>query len=105
MVRIDHQFSAANRITGRFWNSFPETPAYLNPSNYLEVTVGRTWLNGSTAITDTHVLTPNLSNQLPRESARPNANQSAGNFMRTAGAEDSPHPATGASADVLTRCL
>ncbi|HYO84425.1 MAG TPA: TonB-dependent receptor [Bryobacteraceae bacterium] len=64
LVRIDHQITASNRISGRFWNSYAETPAFLNPSNYLEVTVGRTWLNRSTSLTDTHVLTPNLTNQL-----------------------------------------
>lgn len=64
LVRMDHHLSAKNRLTGRFWNSAADTPAYLNPSNYLEVTVGRTWLNRSTSITDVHVLNPNLTNQL-----------------------------------------
>jgi hypothetical protein len=64
LIRIDHQITAANRITGRFWNSYAETPAFLNPSNYLEVTVGRTWLNRSTSITDTHAFGANFTNQL-----------------------------------------
>jgi hypothetical protein len=64
LVRIDHQITGSNRITGRFWNSYAETPAYLNPSNYLEVTVGRTWLNRSTSITDTHTIGANIANQL-----------------------------------------
>ncbi len=64
LVRIDQHISAKNRLTGRFWNSAADTPAYLNPSNYLEVTVGRTWLNRSTSITDVHVISPNLTNQL-----------------------------------------
>jgi len=64
LVRIDHQVTANNRITGRFWNSYAETPAFLNPSNYLEVTVGRTWLNRSASITDTHAFGANLTNQL-----------------------------------------
>lgn len=64
LARIDHQLTANNRLTGRFWRSAAETPAYLNPNNYLEVTVGRTWLNRSASITDTHVLGPNLTNQL-----------------------------------------
>jgi hypothetical protein len=64
LVRLDHQISNNNRITGRFWNSYAETPAYLNPGNYLEVTVGRTWLNRSTSITDTHAFGANLTNQL-----------------------------------------
>lgn len=63
LARVDHQITDKNRITGRFWNSSAETPAYLNPSNYLEVTVGRTWLNRSTSITDTHVIGANLTNQ------------------------------------------
>ena len=64
LVRIDHQITANNRITGRYWNSYAETPAFLNPANYLEVTVGRTWLNRSTSITDTQVIGANLTNQL-----------------------------------------
>jgi hypothetical protein len=64
LVRIDHQITANNRITGRYWDSYAETPAFLNPSNYLEVTVGRTWLNRSTSITDTHAFGGNLTNQL-----------------------------------------
>ena len=64
LVRMDHQITASNRITGRFWNSSSETPAYLNPNNYLEVTVGRTWLNRSTSITDTHIIGAQLTNQL-----------------------------------------
>ncbi|MEX2262951.1 MAG: TonB-dependent receptor [Bryobacteraceae bacterium] len=64
LVRIDHQVTTNNRVTGRFWNSYAETPAVLNPSNYLEVTVGRTWLNRSASITDTHVIGANLTNQL-----------------------------------------
>ena len=64
LVRMDHQITANNRITGRFWNSYAETPAYLSPSNYLAVTVGRTWLNRSTSITDTHAFGANIANQL-----------------------------------------
>jgi hypothetical protein len=64
LVRIDHQITSSNRITGRFWDSYAETPAFLDPSNYLAVTVGRTWLNRSTAITDTQVFGTNLTNQL-----------------------------------------
>lgn len=64
LVRLDHQITANNRISGRLWNSAAETPAYLNPNNYLEVTVGRTWLNRSASITDTHVIGASLTNQL-----------------------------------------
>ncbi len=64
LVRLDHQITSGNRISGRFWNSYAETPAFLNPVNYLENTVGRTWLNRSTAITDTHAVNANLTNQL-----------------------------------------
>ncbi len=64
LIRIDHQITSSNRITGRYWNSYAEAPAFLNPANYLEVTVGRTWLNRSTSITDTQVFGANLTNQL-----------------------------------------
>jgi len=64
LARLDHQITAGNRISGRFWNSAAETPAYLNATNYLENTVGRTWLNRSVSIIDTHVIGANLTNQL-----------------------------------------
>jgi hypothetical protein len=64
LVRLDHQITASNRISGRFWNSYAETPAYLNPNNYLEVTVGRTWLNRSVSITDTQSIGANVANQV-----------------------------------------
>lgn len=63
LVRMDHQISAVNRLSGRFWNSSAETPAYLNPSNYLEQTTGRTWLNRSVSLTDTHAFNANITNQ------------------------------------------
>lgn len=64
LVRIDHQITSSNRISGRYWDSAAETPAFLNPTNYLEVTVGRTWLNRSVSITDTQVIGANITNQL-----------------------------------------
>jgi hypothetical protein len=64
LVRLDHQITSNNRITGRYWNSYAETPAYLNAANYLENTVGRTWLNRSTSITDTQAFGATLTNQL-----------------------------------------
>ena len=42
--RHDHQITSKNRINGLYWNSFAETPGFLNPGNYLEPTVGRTIL-------------------------------------------------------------
>ncbi|HXE13696.1 MAG TPA: carboxypeptidase regulatory-like domain-containing protein, partial [Bryobacteraceae bacterium] len=64
MVRIDHQISDANHIFGRFWNSQASTPAYLNPQNYLEQNTGRTWLNRSVAVTDSHIFSPRLINEV-----------------------------------------
>lgn len=63
LARIDHQFTAANRLSGRYWNSAADTPAYLNSNNYLEVTVGRTWLNRSVSLTDTHSFGATMTNQ------------------------------------------
>ena len=64
LSRIDHQITATNRLSGRFWNSSAETPAYLNPKNYLEQTTGRTWLNRSVSLTDTHIFNANVTNQV-----------------------------------------
>jgi hypothetical protein len=64
LVRLDHELTSNNRLSGRFWNSAAETPAFLDPTNYLAVTVGRTWLNRSAQLTDTHVFGPSLTNQV-----------------------------------------
>ncbi len=63
LVRIDHQISQNNRLTGRYWDSYAVTPAILNPSNYLEQTTGRTWLNRSINLTDTHTFGATVMNQ------------------------------------------
>jgi outer membrane receptor protein involved in Fe transport len=63
LVRFDHQFTLNNRFTARYWDSFAEMPSYLNPNNYLEVTVGRTWLNRSVNFTDTHTFGARVINQ------------------------------------------
>jgi outer membrane receptor protein involved in Fe transport len=62
--RVDQQIGSRNRLTGRFFRSFGETPAFLDESNYLANTVGRTWLNTSTSITDTHIFGPHVTNQV-----------------------------------------
>jgi len=62
LVRGDHQISAANRLTGRFWVSHASTPAFLDPGNYLAQNTGRTWRNTSVVFTDTHTFGGTLIN-------------------------------------------
>jgi hypothetical protein len=64
LLRADQQFTAKNRLTGRWFRSFGETPAYLDPGNYLAQNTGRTWLNSSYSITDTHTFSASLLNQV-----------------------------------------
>ncbi|MBI3681604.1 MAG: TonB-dependent receptor [Acidobacteria bacterium] len=64
LARGDQQITAKNRLSGRYWRSWALTPAYLNAKNYLEQTTGRTWLNNSIALTDTHVFGATLTNQV-----------------------------------------
>jgi outer membrane receptor protein involved in Fe transport len=63
LLRFDHQITDANRLSVRYWDSFAETPAVLTPNNYLEFTVGRTWLNRSINVTDTHTFGARVINQ------------------------------------------
>ena len=63
LLRGDHQISSNNRLSVRWYRSFGETPAYLDKNNYLANNVGRTWLNQSISVTDTHTFTPTLVNQ------------------------------------------
>src|SRR5690606_13836124 len=64
LVRIDHQISQNNRLTGRYWDSYAVTPGILTPDNYLEQTTGRTWLNRSINLTDTHTFGASVMNQV-----------------------------------------
>ncbi len=63
LLRGDHQISSNNRLSVRWYRSYGETPAYLDKNNYLANNVGRTWLNQSISVTDTHTFTPTLVNQ------------------------------------------
>ena len=63
LARGDHQISAANRVSGRYYRSFAQSPAFLNQRNLLEQTSGGKWFNESISITDTHILSPRLLNQ------------------------------------------
>ena len=64
LVRGDQQIGGKNRLTGRWIRSFGKTPAFLDESNYLSNTVGRTWLNTSVSFTDTHIVNPHVTNQV-----------------------------------------
>lgn len=64
LVRFDQQFGQNNRFTGRYWDSYAETPGVLTSNNYLETTTGRTWLNRSVNFTDTHTFGARVINQL-----------------------------------------
>jgi outer membrane receptor protein involved in Fe transport len=64
LARGDHQISDKNRISGRFWNSHAAAPGFLNPTDYLENATAHTWLNRSVSVTDTHIFTPTLLNEV-----------------------------------------
>jgi outer membrane receptor protein involved in Fe transport len=63
LVRGDQQIGNNNRLSARWYRSFGETPAYLDEGNYLAQNTGRTWLNQSASLTDTHIFSPHLTNQ------------------------------------------
>jgi len=64
LVRGDQQIGSANRLTARWFRSFGNTPAYLDPGNYLAQNTGRTWLNQSVSLTDTQTLGATVTNQV-----------------------------------------
>jgi outer membrane receptor protein involved in Fe transport len=64
LVRGDQQISNSNRLSVRWFRSFGNTPAYLDPNNYLANNVGRTWLNQSVSVTDTQTIGANFTNQV-----------------------------------------
>ncbi len=63
LARGDHSFSGRHRLSGRFYHSWSESPAFLNQKNVLEQTSGGKWFNQSVTLTDTYTVTPSLVNQ------------------------------------------
>jgi len=63
LVRGDQQISARNRLSGRYWKSWADQPASLDPRNYLNTVGGRKWFNHSATATDTHAFSGGLVNQ------------------------------------------
>jgi outer membrane receptor protein involved in Fe transport len=64
LARVDHQISGSNRLFGRFWVSQASTPPYLDPKNYLAQSTGRIWRNTVVSLNDTHIFSPNLTNNV-----------------------------------------
>ncbi len=62
MAKIDHQLTANNRLSGRYWVSKATAPAMLDPANYMNTSTGSAWRNTSTVLSDTHVFSPTLVN-------------------------------------------
>lgn len=62
MLRLDHKFSENNNLFGRYWYSKAAQPAYLDSTNYLASSFGRTWVNKIIALNDTHVFSPRVVN-------------------------------------------
>ena len=64
LLRGDQQIGDKNRLSVRWYRSYGKTPAFLDESNYFASTVGRTWLNQSESLTDTHVFNSHVTNQV-----------------------------------------
>ena len=62
LVRGDHQLTAKNKISGRYWKSWAAQPGSLDPANYLSVSDNRLWFNKSVSVTDTHIFSPTVVN-------------------------------------------
>jgi Carboxypeptidase regulatory-like domain/TonB-dependent Receptor Plug Domain len=63
LVRGDHRFGDRNTLMGRYFRSWTETPSYLNPANYLDYTMGGYWLSETISVSDTHLISPSMTNQ------------------------------------------
>jgi outer membrane receptor protein involved in Fe transport len=62
-VRGDHSFTDRNRLSGRYYKSWANSPAFLDQKNVLAQTSGGQWYNESVSVTDTHTFSANLVNQ------------------------------------------
>lgn len=63
LTRGDQQIGSNNRLSGRFWSSIASSPGLLNTANFFEQVTPRGWNNTSVTITDTHIVSPTLTNQ------------------------------------------
>lgn len=64
LLRMDHTFSNNHRLYGRYWLSKAAVPEFLDASNVLTSSFGRTWENQIISANDTWVITPSLVNNL-----------------------------------------
>lgn len=64
LLRMDHSFSNNHRLYGRYWLSKAAVPEFLDPSNVLTSSFGRTWDNQIISVNDTWVIAPSLVNNL-----------------------------------------
>jgi outer membrane receptor protein involved in Fe transport len=63
LVRIDHDLSSKNRITGRFFTSEANQQGFLAPGDYFSALPGAVWRNTSIVGSDTYTISPTLVNQ------------------------------------------
>ena len=62
LVRIDHQLSQNNRLSGRFWVSRANKPAYEAPGDLIAYSYGQVWDNTSFVGSDTFTFGPRMVN-------------------------------------------
>jgi outer membrane receptor protein involved in Fe transport len=64
LARVDHRFSDDHQIYGRIWVSRASLTPYLDPSNVLTSSYGRTWQNTIGSVNDSITISPHLLNNL-----------------------------------------
>jgi len=64
LVKIDHEITSSNRLSGRFFTSEATQQASLAPGNYFSSTPGHVWRNTTVAASDTQIFSPTVVNTL-----------------------------------------
>ncbi len=63
MVKVDHNLTASNILTGRVFRAEGSQPGFLDQANVYNSTTVRQWLNTSVTLRDTHTFGPSLINE------------------------------------------
>lgn len=75
VIRIDHQFSEKDRMHGRYFSDKFENQAFLDPANYLNNAAFARVRAQNYLLSETHLFTPNLLNELRLSYSREHASR------------------------------
>lgn len=73
VAKIDHMFSGSDRLSGRYYAAGFMNQGIYHPQNLLDVTSGSSILSQNVLLSETHIFSPSLLNDLRLNYARENS--------------------------------